>query len=158
MSRAGLTPRQQGAMALLLLAVGGYYLGTALTSPHQSWYSPGYHQMMAEAFLAGQTSLLIRPAPELLALPDPYDPQANAPYRVHDLSLYGGEYYTYWGPAPALLWFAPIRALTGQHFSQAGTAALFCWIGAVLSCLVLIRLRQRSLPATPFWMLWAGAA
>ena len=100
----------------------------------------------------------MQPAPELLALPNPYDPAANAPYRVHDLSLYRGKYYAYWGPAPALLWFAPFRALTGFHFSENMATALFCWGAAVFSCLLLVRCQQQYLPGTPFWMVVAGCA
>ena len=62
-----------------------------------------YYDYLTDAFLHGQPHLLIEPAKELLALPDPYDPQANEKWRLHDASLYQGKYYLYWGPAPALL-------------------------------------------------------
>ena len=40
------------------------------------------------------------PHPALLAMADPYDPVANAPYRVHDMTLYKGHYYLYFGVSP----------------------------------------------------------
>lgn len=156
-----MTRRQQMALGSLLALTGCYYLGTVLTSRHRNRFSRearGYHQMQAEAFLAGRLSLAVKPAPELLALPDSYDPAANAPYRVHDLSLYRGKYYMYWGPAPALLWFAPFRILTGFHFSENMATALFCWGWVALSCLLLVRWRQQYLPQTPFWMVLAAGA
>jgi len=149
------------ALVLLLAGIGCYYLGAVLTSRNRNRFSRqarGFHQMQAEAFLAGRLSLAVEPAPALLALPDPYDPAANPPYRVHDLSLYRGKYYLYWGPAPALVWFAPFRALTGFHFSENMATALFCWGGVVLSCLLLVRLWRRYLPQTPFWMVLAAGA
>ena len=62
-----------------------------------------YYNYLTDAFLHGQTHLLIEPAKELLALPDPYDPQANVKWRLHDASLFNGKYYLYWGPVPALV-------------------------------------------------------
>ncbi len=59
------------------------------------WYAE-YYSPLADAFARGQTHLPVEPAPELLALPDPYDPVANAPYRFHDALLYQGRYYLYW--------------------------------------------------------------
>jgi hypothetical protein len=110
---------------VLLLAVRfAFYLWTAATG----WRSlaprrelgrkgdrdfAGFHNLLTEAFLAGQLHLTIPPDLRLLALPDPYDPVANAPYRLPEASLYRGKYYFYWGPAPVLLLFLPFRLLIG---------------------------------------------
>ena len=66
-----------------------------------------YYNLLADAFRAGQTSLLVTPSPELLALPNPYDPAQNAALRLHDATLYRGRYYLYFGPTPALVLFLP---------------------------------------------------
>src|SRR3954471_417762 len=61
---------------------------------------------LADAFRHGQTSLLKQPPPELVALANPYDARANRAAResgAHDLALFRGRYYLYWGPVPALL-------------------------------------------------------
>ena len=71
-----------------------------------------YYNYLTDAFLHGQTHLLIEPAKELLALPDPYDPQANVKWRLHDASLFNGKYYLYWGPVPALV------LMLFKHFSS----------------------------------------
>jgi hypothetical protein len=70
-----------------------------------------YQDMQAEAFLHGQTHLLLEPPPGLLALKDPYDPEMRAglPY-LWDASLYQDRYYLYWGPVPALL-LVPVKAV-----------------------------------------------
>src|SRR4051794_28481271 len=48
------------------------------------WPTPSYsayYSRQADAFLKGQTHLILQPRPELLSLPDPYDPVANRPFR-----------------------------------------------------------------------------
>ena len=67
------------------------------------------YNLLAKGYLSGHLSLSILPAPELLALPDPYDPIANARLRIWDATLFKGRYYLYFGPTPALLLFAPFR-------------------------------------------------
>ena len=62
-----------------------------------------YVALLADAFLHRQTSLRVMPDPRLLALPDPYDPLTNAPFRLHDALLFNGRYYLYWGPVPSLI-------------------------------------------------------
>jgi hypothetical protein len=63
----------------------------------------GYYGLQTQGFINGQINAAITPAPELLALKDPYDPVANAPYRVHDMTLFRGKYYLYFGVAPIIL-------------------------------------------------------
>lgn len=68
---------------------------------------------LGTAFLHGQISLLQQPDPRLADLGDPYEftQRKGIPYRW-DASYYGGKYYLYWGPAPALV-SAALEALTG---------------------------------------------
>jgi len=155
--------RDSAAVTAVLGAVLAFYVWTAATSwrgvafrrdtgvPGTREFA-GYHNLLGDAFLAGQLHLLIQPRPELLALPDPYDPRQNAPFRLHDASLYHAKYYLYWGPAPVLLLFLPFRVLTGLCFPESLAAALFCFGGAAFSAAVLLRVQQRFFPATPRWM------
>ena len=63
-----------------------------------------YYHLLADAFRAGQTHLLIEPDPKLLALEDPYDfENRKAISQVWDATLYQGKYYLYWGPVPAIV-------------------------------------------------------
>jgi hypothetical protein len=87
-------------------------------------YNVTYYEEQADAFLAGQTALLRAPPDGLLALPDPWDADANARFReppdgdgpnfpgVHDLSLYHGKLYLEWGPVPSLV-LIPLRWVIG---------------------------------------------
>jgi hypothetical protein len=117
--------------------------------------STNYYSLLADAFLHGQTSLRQAPSPELLALPDPYDPAQNESFRLHDMSLYRGKYYLYWGPVPAIL-ESPIvlmfhRAIGDQYL-------VFCFVfGIVLiSAEILLDLRKRIFADAPPWTVAMG--
>ena len=107
------------------------------------------YSLLADAFLRGRADLPIFPDPRLLALPDPYDPAANAPFRRHDLSLYGGRYYTYHGPTPALVLFAPYKLLVGRNLTARAGALVLAFGAALAGCLLLRTLLRRFFPATP---------
>jgi hypothetical protein len=142
-------------LAAVTLVVGFLYFWTAATS-----VDPGrsYHSLLAEAFEDGQTSLPVQPAPELLALPDPYDPVRNAPWRLHDASLYEGRYYLYFGPAPAALVFLPLRAV-GVDITDRWAAPALGLGGFVCAAALMLFLIARYLPRTPTaWRLVAVAA
>ncbi len=97
----------------------------------------GYYNMLSRALLKGQLHLEMAPPPEMLALANPWDPQQNFNYRLHDAVLFEGRYYIYHGVVPAVLLFAPWRALFGfdlpQHFGLFLLlfAVFLFWLGAV---------------------------
>ena len=156
------------AIAVLLALIGAFYLWTAGSNGaplfcdknlkftardgeiHPEHY--GYYNLMADGFLAGRLSLLIEPPKEMLALADPYDPAQNGPFRLHDVSLYQGKYYLYFGPAPAILLFMPWRLLGIGVLSEPLAVALFAWGGLCFSVLLLRRILRAYLPTTPFWL------
>jgi hypothetical protein len=117
-----------------------------------------YYAYQAAGFRAGHLYLALEPHPALLAMKDPYDPVANAPYRVHDLSIYRGHYYMYFGATPVLLLFWPVAALTGAYLTEPAAVALFCtgavWTGIAL----LFAARRRHYPGAPGWVLVAASA
>lgn len=58
---------------LLFVAVAFFHCALAsVCGPAGNWHgqSSEYYQLLTDAFLAGQTSLLVQPPAELLALPD----------------------------------------------------------------------------------------
>jgi 4-amino-4-deoxy-L-arabinose transferase-like glycosyltransferase len=122
-------------------------------------YFPSYGQryrLLADAFLHGQLSLLDKPAPQLLALPDPYDPAANVPYRTHDAVLYNGNYYFYWGAVPALL-IAAVQVVTRLDDSNWGDqylAAILVLGTLTLLVLLILRIRRRLFPRQPLRSAW----
>ncbi|HEY4989912.1 MAG TPA: hypothetical protein VII09_08895, partial [Opitutaceae bacterium] len=117
----------------------------------------GYYPLQAAGFRSGHLYVAIPVHPALLALKDPYDPVANAPFRVHDMSLYQGHYYLYYGITPVLIVFWPVAGLTGFYPTEATAIALFCtgaiWVGIAL----LVSVKRRHFPGAPSWVLIAGA-
>ena len=104
-----------------------------------------HYEYLAEGFAHGHTYLSVEPAPELLRLKNPYDPAANAPYRLWDASLYHGKFYLYFGPTPALL-MLPWRIATGGEIPQRLVAALFAAIGMAGLARLLFEVRGRIFP------------
>ena len=156
---AGRWARHHAALCALLGAVLAFYLWTASTSGGPFAFGAqqsDYYNLMSDGFLSGHLWLDVRPAPELLALPDPYVPEANAPYRLHDASLYEGRYYLQWGPVPALLAFIPFRILPFGDLPASLAAALFAFMGLCFAVALLRFLVRTYLPGTPRWMVGAG--
>jgi len=112
----------------------------------------GYYDLLGRAFLSGHLRLPIEPRRELLALANPWDPDLNAPYRVLDLALYNRHYYLYHGAAPALLFFAPWRLLTGHDLPESFAVFVMC-VGGFLVLCELLMVVLRTLPASvPLWL------
>lgn len=144
---------------LLFVAVAIFYFTAAWVSgPAANWHgqTSEYYALLTDAFLAGQTSLLVQPPAELLALPNPYDPIRNGEFRLHDASLYKGKYFLYFGPAPALVLFLPFRVLTGSHLPSRVAVAFFCACGFACTCALFFLLAKREKWDIPTW--FASAA
>jgi len=126
--------------------------------PATNWHgqTSEYYALLTDAFLAGQSSLLVQPSAGLLALPDPYDSATNGRFRLHDASLYHEKYYLYFGPTPALALFLPYRVLTGSHLPSRIAVALFCAGGLACSCALFFLLAKREKWDCPRW--FASAA
>lgn len=139
--------------AVLLGIVFWHYQWTASSSGNPFAFGEkktDYYNLLADAFLAGQLPLLIRPHTELVRLADPYKPEANAPFRAHlDFSLYQGKYYLYFGAAPVLTLFIPFRLLLGMDIPEGFAAVTFMFAGLLFSLSTLHLLIRRFYPETP---------
>ncbi len=95
---------------------------------------------LGEAFLHGQTALLETPNPQLATLGNPYDYSQRKNIPVHwDASYYGGRYYLYWGPVPALV-SAVLEVILRAQPPASVLVALAYWglLGIFLALLVQI--------------------
>ena len=119
-------------------------------------YTSDYYSQMASAFQHGQLALEAKPAPALLALPNPYDPKArkNIPL-LGDASLYKGKYYLYFGPLPSL----PL-ALIADIFPIHAGDQIFVYVFLVglffLQSLFFITLFRQYFSSLPFWIVPSG--
>jgi hypothetical protein len=117
---------------------------------------PDFHNLIADAIIHRQANLTISPPRDLLRLEDPYDPDANAQsvvgQRLIDLSLYKGELYAYFGPAPAILLFIPFRLLRVGDLSPTLAGLLFSTGGFAFSVLLFRRLTRYFFGRVPLWI------
>jgi hypothetical protein len=89
---------------LVVLLIGVAHVWVISGGKWRAWSAhTTFYSHLADGFMHGQLSLPDVPPPELLALPDPYDPRVNWALRLHDAVLFNGRYYMYWGPVPSLL-------------------------------------------------------
>lgn len=144
----------------ILAAFFAFYMWTAMSSVPDIRFSSGadgVYGKIADAFLHGRVDLGDAPA-KLVAQPNPYDPATNGltyADHLHDLSLYDGKLYAYWGPAPAVLVFMPARLL-GFAFFQPLAVALFAMLALLFSVLLLLVLQRRLVPRASAWKVNAG--
>ena len=139
-------------VGIFLGIIFAYYFWTASSSG----VITDYYNWLSDAFLAGSLSLLWEPSEELLNLMDPYDPSSNQQLRLHDIVLYNGKYYTYWGPVPALILFMPFRLIFGANRPENLAVPFFCFGGLIWSILLLQFLAKTYFAKTPFWMYFAA--
>ena len=156
-------PKRRSPVAATIFLVGAF----ALVVGCYAWmgavcvtvWSPNspeasHYNLLVEGFQHGQLSLNKTPPPELAQLADPYDPVANAQYRLfsvpsyglHDMSYYKGKLYLYFGVTPALLLFWPWAALTGHYLAQRHAVAVFCAVGFLAGAALLRALWRRYFP------------
>ncbi len=140
------------ALAVVTAAIFPIYLFLATAGQMNDWppWNSSYYDQLADAFAHCQTSLLTKPDPRLLALPDPYDFRANEPFRLHDALLYQGRYYLYWGPVPALL-LAPLKALGVGPIDDSYLAFAFACGTLIFSAFLIRALWFRQFRKVPWW-------
>ena len=151
--------RAESALLLLIVLVCGWFIFARAARLDVLFRREpsGYYGLLVQGFRGGHLYAKLDPEPGLLALANPYDPVANAPYRAHDLSLYHGRYYLYFGVTPVLIFFWPIGALTGWYPTQVCAVAVFCFAGILAGVALLAAIRRRHFPGAPFWSLGVGA-
>ncbi len=132
----------RAVFTLTALAIGALYLwGVQASNGPFDWQhdQAGYYNLLSRAFAQGRLHLSIEPSPELLALPYPWDPARNAPYSVLDLVLFNRRYYLYHGAAPAWILFTPWLLVTHRDLPESFAVFVFCFLGYLCSCGVLMR-------------------
>lgn len=122
-----------------------------------------YYDRLGTAFRQGHLYLDVSPAAGLLAMQNPYDPEARASIpdvsafvsNEWDLSLYGGRLYVYWGPAPAAL-LAILKFVYAGAVPDQVLVFLFLSGLLVFSMLLILRLKRRLYAETPDWLVMTG--
>jgi hypothetical protein len=145
--------------AIFVFGASFYCWTTGATTYGLSRVPGGYYNLLTDALLHGQTSLLEKPAPQLVSLRNPYDPDENkSSPKLHDAVLYGGKYYIYWGVAPVLLLYLPVHLLTGQYLTNGAECAIFTSLGLLFSIMLLAAVRMAFFRASSPWLTASLAA
>lgn len=165
--RLDLTQPRQRIRLGLLLAAGSLALAasTQLILParlYASTYTTGggaflndanQYDHLADAFLAGRVWLDL-PVPDWLAVtPTPYDTGLRA-LMAHrtgqpsywDYAFHDGRYYSYFGPLPALLLYAPFKLATGRDLRTDHAVALLAVLALWAIAYFLHALLRSRLP------------
>ncbi len=118
-------------------------LESSISNPADTHYN-----LLVQGFRDGHLSLKKDLPAGFARLADPYDPDANRPYRgmpyeMNDQSYYKGRLYLYFGVTPALILFWPFVALTGHYLSNRLAVTIFCAVGVAVSLGLLRALWRR---------------
>jgi hypothetical protein len=148
--RGMISTRRRVVGALMLGVIGGYFAVCLPRPSYEPAKADAFYAQLTDSFLAGRTSLPVKPDPRLLALPNPYRP--SAPYRLHDASLYKGKYYLYFGPTPVLICLLPYKLVTGFYLPSRVVVPLFCSFGFLCSCGAFYLLIGRAAWSCPLWL------
>lgn len=110
-----------------------------------------YYDRLAEGFRQGHVHLRDPPHPALLEKANPFA-FSNRPLWVWDASLYGGQYYLYFGPVPAVGVLA-YKSITGiAHVTDQWPTEIFLIGRLVAGAGVLWLLARRWRPRPPTWL------
>ena len=104
-----------------------------------TWVSPTrYYASLARGFERGKLFMATAPNPELMELPNPYDPSARQGMEIPvDITYYNGKYYLYWGPVPSLL-LVPVQAILHNRVGDLQLVFIFtCGIFLLLAILAV---------------------
>lgn len=153
------------ALSLVLAAILFLYLWLVTAG---QWTKPlpqttFFYDMLADAFVSGQTFLKQAPDPRLAELANPYDPAARAGIPrcsqgmtsgcfLLDATYFGGKYYLYWGPAPAAI-LALLKLNGLGRLGDATIALIAVSAHFTLLTLCLTQLWFRYFPELPRWLL-----
>ena len=128
--------------AVLALLTAYYLWAVRATGSRFLWKYDfgGYYDLLARGFASGHLYVPIEPSPELLRLPNPWDPVSSEPFRLQDMALFNRHYYLYFGAAPAIVLFLPWRLATGHDLPENFALFLLCWGGLLFSSATLLRI------------------
>lgn len=113
---------------------------------------------MFDATINGRVSLDITPSAELLSMENPYDSSLRTAQNVSfawDRAFYDGEYYSYYGITPVLIFYFPVYFLTGMLPTLNMTSVFFAGLSIIFICGAILAFVKRYLKKVNLLMLLA---
>lgn len=114
---------------------------------------------LVDALEKGQVELDAKPAPELLAMDNPYDWSARVEQGVSakwDHVLYNGKYYSYYGIGPVLMLYLPFHRLTGHYLAPLVGVWLVNTIALIFLGMLFFKLMKKLFRDIPLSMYTAA--
>ncbi|HEY1847634.1 MAG TPA: hypothetical protein VGG37_00445, partial [Opitutaceae bacterium] len=150
--RLALALALSSACALLAwTSLGGWKL------PRIGGRQEDYYNLLVDGFRKGHLWLDIAVPPAVATASDPIRVmEQNGVPVPHDMSLFRGRYYTYYGVVPTVVLFWPFRALTGSGLPLVLGSLAFAIGGFLLGAWLVLRLTEDFFPETPAWLRIAG--
>ena len=154
-----------------------FYYWTASTSKADGTYSfrineryLSQYDLLTRAFFDRRLDLPINVPKKLLELENPYNSNANASFRVggfHDVSLYKGKAYIYFGPTPVITLLLPYYCLPANiktfvskidpksnNYMSSNLAILIFSFGTLIwASLFLFYIKEKYFQDIPEWMI-----
>ncbi|HVY39475.1 MAG TPA: hypothetical protein VHM31_16145 [Polyangia bacterium] len=125
-----------------------WFIVTAGRVTHLPRYYSSLLNDLAEGFRLRHLHMAVEPPAALLAQANPFDPAYRGLW-YWDVSLYGGHYYLYWGPVPAMF-LAVVKTLLRSHTVINDEVVVF-WLASLqlVAGIWIIRRAARSFFAEP---------
>jgi hypothetical protein len=135
-----------------------FYIWTALFDglPMRFGYpQKDYYSLLVHGFLKGHLSLDVEVPKALLDSKDPYDPTLRpAGTFLHDVSLYQGKYYIYFGAVPAIVLLLPFRVLFGVDLPIVLAILLFLSFSYAVLLLIIADCRKRFFSKSSIFLIF----
>ena len=149
--------KRLAGLVLFVVAVEMLYVWFASATLMSHWpRTSQVYGLLAESFSKGRVDLPVEPPVALAEVENPYDASQRAGIQIYaDASYFGGRYYAYWGPAPALF-VAAWQVLFGQPVGDEHVAFVATTLAFLFTVLVLYRLRSYYFPNLPGWLMGVG--
>jgi len=141
---------------ILLIYVWFATTGLLKSLPNET----NYFDLQANAFAQGQLELDVEPDPALLAFKDEslYEPGNREGIPVlWDATLYNGNYYLYWGPAPALV-LTLVKPFYKPDVGDKLIGLIFLTGTLLFLNLTILYLWRRYFQHIPHWAVLAAVA
>ena len=148
------------ALALALAAACALLAWTSLggwSLPALGGRQADYYNLLVEGFRKGHLWMDVEVPPAVANSSDPIGAIEKSGVSVpHDVSLFRGHYYTYYGVVPTVVLFWPFRALAGFGLPLVLGSLLFAIGGFLTGAWLLLRLTEDFFPRAPAWIRIAG--
>ncbi|MCK5054843.1 MAG: hypothetical protein KAR65_11210 [Anaerolineales bacterium] len=113
-----------------------------------------YFHLLGDGFRAGETSLLVEPSEDLVALENPYKYESRESVQyLWDASLHEGKYYLYWGPSSALT-IIILETLISRSLGDQHLVWFFITGTVIFTLLLLFRLWKDFFSDLAWWSIF----